>query len=338
MTNEKINQSWIMAMPASVFYDSRLKPIDREAFLLCSALQRATGVIYASNQYIATCLNVSISTAKRAVRALNKAGYLKVDIEPLPGGGSKREMRARFDKQCPKVYLRNINIAEGEPQNRGVTDELSGGVTGELSEGSLMTPNTYSKRYTYSKKNKEKNIIVELGKLDDVPDKILGDEPPVKETSLTKASDGEHGFNVKTLNNIQSVDDFAKEILVLTNEILGRNFKPVPSTLKYIQARIKEGKKSGVPFSIDDVEKMVRSKKSEWQHTDQKKYLRIETLFNGKFWTYLEQAENQPKPKPKVSDARTEVTAAMLDEFVAKTGLTYQDYNLSLTHEENLNA
>ena len=76
-----------------------------------------------------------------------------------------------------------------------------------------------------------------------------------------------------------------KEIVDYFNKSLDRNYRVNKEITKLINARIKEG------FKLDDFKDVIEIKKKEWFGTEMQKYLRPETLFNGKFQSYLNQLE-----------------------------------------------
>lgn len=82
--------------------------------------------------------------------------------------------------------------------------------------------------------------------------------------------------------------DAAKRILTFLNERTGRNYRPVPSNLKPITARIKEG------YTEDECRMVVAQRCRKWA-TDEKmaEYLRPKTLFNAtNFNQYAGELEN----------------------------------------------
>jgi len=88
-------------------------------------------------------------------------------------------------------------------------------------------------------------------------------------------------------------DPLAIEVLAEFNRITGREFKNSKNSLHPIQARLREG------FTKEQAVLVIESKFKEWG-TDVKmqQYVRPETIFNGKFDSYL-QAANALKPKVK---------------------------------------
>lgn len=338
MSNIEIDQSWIMAISASVFYDTRLKPMDRELFLVCSALQRSKGIVYASNGYLAACLGVSEATIKRSIKSLRDAGYFDVKIYPVAGGGSKREIRALFDKQCPNQHLRVVNLPNSSESDREIFSDPSEGGNQDLSGGSSMSYNTYSKSYSYSKSLKNS---VELGTRPDVGD-VDGESPVNDMASLDHGNEEESAVDVQTPKNIRDDETFARDALKAMNEVIGGRYTPTPSNLKGLRARYKEAKQNGVILTVEEIRRMVEWKKHHFTvlNPSMKPYLRPKTLFNGEnFEGYMQEAENWDRPKPQEPETPFfPIERRKLNEWIEKTGKTQDEYDYTLTFEQNLNA
>jgi uncharacterized phage protein (TIGR02220 family) len=74
----------------------------------------------------------------------------------------------------------------------------------------------------------------------------------------------------------------ALEYLDFLNAKAGKHFRPVPSTLRMIEARLAEG------VTLQDLKTLTLRKCREWLGSDQAKYLRPETLCNAtKCHSYL---------------------------------------------------
>lgn len=73
-------------------------------------------------------------------------------------------------------------------------------------------------------------------------------------------------------------------IVSYLNGKAGTRYRPsTAATKKHINARLNDG------FSVDDFKRVIDTKCSEWMGTKYQKYLRPETLFGGKFESYLNQ-------------------------------------------------
>lgn len=127
----------------------------------------------------------------------------------------------------------------------------------------------------YDEPNTEKDVV---GKSVDVE--------PV-EHSNTYLSNKE--LSNKNEETLFSVDPISKDILKVLNQVKESkiDFKSIPSNLKDIESRIKEG------FTIEDFKKVIYSKVSEWKDNDKmKSYIRPATLFGSKFNGYLVESQS----------------------------------------------
>lgn len=97
-----------------------------------------------------------------------------------------------------------------------------------------------------------------------------------------------------------------KEIIQYLNDICGTRYRyQTKGTQEHINARLKEG------YTVDDFKMVIDKKFEEWHGTDMEKFLRPETLFAGKFESYLNQ-----KIVKKTYQSQT---AQMLDSFYDQT-------------------
>lgn len=69
--------------------------------------------------------------------------------------------------------------------------------------------------------------------------------------------------------------DCAREILAFLNDATNSNYRPVPSNLSKIEARLNEG------ATVDEIQRVITRKAAEWLGTTMEKYLRPDTLFNA---------------------------------------------------------
>lgn len=75
-----------------------------------------------------------------------------------------------------------------------------------------------------------------------------------------------------------------KEIIQYLNNRCGTRYRyQTKATQEHINARLKEG------YTVDDFKTVIDKKFEEWHGTDMEKFLRPETLFAGKFESYLNQ-------------------------------------------------
>ena len=97
-----------------------------------------------------------------------------------------------------------------------------------------------------------------------------------------------------------------KEIVQYLNDQCGTRYRyQTKGTQEHINARLKEG------YTVDDFKMVIDKKFEEWHGTDMEKFLRPETLFAGKFESYL----NQKIVKKNYQSQ----TAKMLDSFYDQT-------------------
>ena len=97
-----------------------------------------------------------------------------------------------------------------------------------------------------------------------------------------------------------------KEIIQYLNDRCGTRYRyQTKGTQEHINARLKEG------YTVDDFKMVIDKKFEEWHGTDMEKFLRPETLFAGKFESYL----NQKIVKKKYQSQ----AAQMLDSFYDQT-------------------
>ena len=97
-----------------------------------------------------------------------------------------------------------------------------------------------------------------------------------------------------------------KEIIQYLNDVCGTRYRyQTKGTQEHINARLKEG------YTVDDFKMVIDKKFEEWHGTDMEKFLRPETLFAGKFESYLNQ-----KITKKTYQSQT---AQMLDSFYDQT-------------------
>jgi len=146
-------------------------------------------------------------------------------------------------------------------------------------------------------KNQHHSKVVALSKIDKATDKPL-DKATIKASNEaidkpTDTIDKPLNKGTKNKETKKQYDPLAIEVLAEFNRITGREFKNSKNSLQPIQARLREG------FTKEQAVLVIESKFKEWG-TDLKmqQYVRPETIFNGKFDSYL-QAANALKPKVK---------------------------------------
>lgn len=106
----------------------------------------------------------------------------------------------------------------------------------------------------------------------------VSDETPTAFEKETKKS------NQKTEDEKLDTVAKAKEIIEYLNGKLNTKYKSTSQkTQSLVRARLRDG------YTVDDFEKVIDTKCSEWLNTSMSKYLRPETLFSNKFESYLNQ-------------------------------------------------
>ena len=103
------------------------------------------------------------------------------------------------------------------------------------------------------------------------------DTVTVTDTITDTVSDSEADTDKSKLTEI-------KEIVQYLNDKCGTRYRyQTKGTQEHINARLKEG------YTVDDFKTVIEKKFEEWRGTDMEKFLRPETLFAGKFESYLNQ-------------------------------------------------
>ena len=80
-----------------------------------------------------------------------------------------------------------------------------------------------------------------------------------------------------------------EEIIRYLNEKTGRDYHKTTAHIKYIKDRLGEG------YTLDNFKSVIDIKVKEWLGTEMSKYLRPQTLFGGKFDSYLNQKFDKKK-------------------------------------------
>ena len=143
----------------------------------------------------------------------------------------------------------------------------------------------------------------------------LFDGENVKYGMDTVSEKEEYGINTNCIDttDTDSITDAdnnilpeIKEIIQYLNDVCGTRYRyQTKGTQEHINARLKEG------YTVDDFKMVIDKKFEEWHGTDMEKFLRPETLFAGKFESYLNQKI--------VNKNYQSQTAQMLDSFYDQT-------------------
>ena len=116
----------------------------------------------------------------------------------------------------------------------------------------------------------------------------LFDGENVKYGMDTVSEKEEYGMDTTDTDSITDADNNIlpeiKEIIQYLNDVCGTRYRyQTKGTQEHINARLKEG------YTVDDFKMVIDKKFEEWHGTDMEKFLRPETLFAGKFESYLNQ-------------------------------------------------
>lgn len=111
-------------------------------------------------------------------------------------------------------------------------------------------------------------------------DTVSGKEEYGMDTTDTVTDTDSDTVFYKKGSNLETI----KEIVQYLNDRCGTRYRYQSSgTQEHINARLKEG------YTVDDFKTVIDKKADEWIGTEQEKYLRPQTLFAGKFESYLNQ-------------------------------------------------
>lgn len=112
------------------------------------------------------------------------------------------------------------------------------------------------------------------------------------------------------------------EIISYLNEKADTHYKSNnKQTMKHINARLNEG------FTVDDFKTVIDKKCSEWLGTEYEKYLRPDTLFAGKFESYLNQLGNIKSETNEINEKTEELK---LKNYQLNETLKVMQHNLDI--------
>jgi len=78
--NEENQISYYSVIPATVRYDSRLKPAKKLIYSEITSLMNKKGYCFANNKYFADLYNVTIHTVSQWISHLEKLGYIYIEL------------------------------------------------------------------------------------------------------------------------------------------------------------------------------------------------------------------------------------------------------------------
>ena len=96
--NEDNKINYYAIIPATVRYDSNLKPAEKLLYGEITALTNAKGYCYASNRYFANLYNVTLHTVSQWISHLEKLKYITIDMIR----DSKKVIRER------RIYINDV--------------------------------------------------------------------------------------------------------------------------------------------------------------------------------------------------------------------------------------
>lgn len=141
--------SYYSIMPASVRYDSRLKPNEKLLFGEITALTNYSGKCFAKNRYFAELYNVKNNTVSGWVQSLKRLGYISIEY-------TYKENTLEIDKRLITVNFQAQNPETLPVQELENKEENSEEETEETPHRE-NTPPPSKKEGTPSHKNRESN-------------------------------------------------------------------------------------------------------------------------------------------------------------------------------------
>lgn len=141
------------------------------------------------------------------------------------------------------------------------------------------------------KQGSNKNTIISITNFDMYQGSEEQSEKQMKSNCKASEKQVKTNKNEKNEKNEKNNNTTSPEVEVLNhlNAVAGRSFKPLDKNLKYIREVLKN-------FTPEEAKGVVDLKTAEWAHDERfAKYLRPETLFGGKFESYLQESNAKPK-------------------------------------------
>lgn len=114
MTNENGQHNWYAVIPAEILLDKTLSSTQKLLIALISNLSNAKGYCYASNSYLAECLNLTAKTISDNVTLLENKGIIVRDIirNPKTQQIERRQLRI---KALPLIFRMPIRKNRDTP-------------------------------------------------------------------------------------------------------------------------------------------------------------------------------------------------------------------------------
>lgn len=150
----------------------------------------------------------------------------------------------------------------------------------------------YLGRYDSNMPNKRKEK--EIKEKETTSPSALSEIVPVPKKNLPKAQTQETPKTIlfeaeaPSLEIVSEISQDASNALTLLNTLCFKSFMPVKGNMKHINARLKEG------YKLEDFRKVIQFKQEQWGNDPKMRaYLRPETIFGGKFDSYLAEASDE---------------------------------------------
>lgn len=128
-----------------------------------------------------------------------------------------------------------------------------------------------------------------------------GQNDPTDKDKMTRPITREYTENTTDIKKDAdaSIQEVVKIVVDYLNQKTGAKYRPqTNATIKLVKARLKEG------FTINDFQKVIDVKTTDWTNTNYAKHLTPNTLFGNKFEGYLQQGnfakKNQEKEEVKL--------------------------------------
>ena len=118
--NEENQINYYSVIPASVRYDSNLKPSEKLLYGEITALSNKNGYCYAQNRYFANLYKVSTETVSRWLSNLQKCGYIEIDIKRT----EKQEIIARHIYIIDTPYYQKNQYPYCQKNQEGIDEKV----------------------------------------------------------------------------------------------------------------------------------------------------------------------------------------------------------------------
>ena len=178
---------------------------------------------------------------------------------------------ARSERELLIFHWSKYNWTSSEKFRKPLLQEIQNVKTDDFREYLLKLFNGENAKYGIDTVSGKEKYRINTNCMDTT------DTVTVTDTITDTVSDSESDTDKSKLTEI-------KEIVQYLNDKCGTRYRyQTKGTREHINARLKEG------YTVDDFKAVIDKKFEEWHGTDMEKFLRPETLFAGKFESYLNQ-------------------------------------------------